>query len=352
MSKHRWAIIGFGGMGGWHARNIMEKIPQIEIAGAYDIRPEAMDKAREWGLRAYRSFDELLSDSGIDLLTIATPNNFHKDMAIAAMRAGKNVVCEKPVTLNAGELEEIIRVRDETGKLFSVHQNRRWDKDYLIVKAAREQGLLGHVYFVESKVQGSRQALYGWRGHKLNGGGMLLDWGVHLLDQVMQLIDEPVVEAGAHLHSVFMPEVDDNLKLFLRFAGGCSALVEVSTNCLINSPRWHVQGKEGTLQIDDWHCGGKLMRLRTDAAMAWDDDIVYTAAGPTRTMAPRPEFTMQELPLPAVQADWVDYYRNILNALDGTAQLLVTPEQALRVMRVIDLLFRSNALGQSQSCFL
>ncbi len=350
MAKHRLAIVGLGGMGSWHARNIMEKIPELEVVGAYDVRPEALDKAREMGLKAYDSLESVLADDTIDLVTIATPNNFHKEIAIQALRAGKNVVCEKPVTMNAAELEEIIDVRDETGKLFSVHQNRRWDKDYRIDKAAKGQGLLVYVYFVESKVQGSRQAMYGWRGHKLNGGGMLLDWGVHLIDQMMQLIDEPVVEVDAHLHSIFMAEVDDNLKLLMRFEGGCSALLEVSTNCLINSPRWHVQGKNGTLQIDDWSCKGKFVRLKTDAAMEWADDIVYTEAGPTRTMAPRPEFTKEELPLPEVTTDWADYYRNVLGALDGTAELLVKPEGALRVMRGIDLFFKANAEGRSQKC--
>ncbi len=350
--KHRIAIIGFGGMGGWHAQNITEKIPELEIAGVWDIRPEALEKARSLGFHTYASQEEVLADPTVDLVTIATPNNFHKPIAIAAMRAGKNVVSEKPVTIVSKDLEDIIAVQKETGKLFSIHQNRRWDKDYRILKAAKEQGLLGEVYFIESKVQGSRQVMHGWRGHKLNGGGMLLDWGVHLLDQVMQLIDSPVVEAGAHLHSKFIPEVDDNIKLFLRFENGCSAMLEMATNCLINSPRWHVQGTGGTLQIDDWSCKGKLMQLKEDAAMAWDDDIVYTEAGPTRTMAPRPSYTMKELPLPEVETDWSDFYRNILGVLDGTAELLVKPEQALRVMRVIDLLFKAEEEGQSQKCRL
>ena len=116
---------------------------------------------------------------------------------------------------------------------------------------------------------------------------MLLDWGVHLLDQVMQLFaDEKVVSVDAHLLSVFTPEVDDNIKLMVRFSGGCSVLLEMSTNCLINSPRWHVQGTDGTLQVDDWSAGGRLMRLKPNAEMKWTDDIVYTEAGPTRTMRP------------------------------------------------------------------
>jgi scyllo-inositol 2-dehydrogenase (NADP+) len=350
MQTYRLAIVGFGGMGSWHAENIMQKVPDIEVAGAYDIRGEAMDKVRRLGLKAYDSFEALISDPRVDIVTVATPNDSHKRLAIAALEAGKHVICEKPVTLNAAELLEILAVRDATGKLFSVHQNRRWDKDFRIVQEAYRQGLLGKLTFVDSKVQGSRKAMHGWRGYRQNGGGMLLDWGVHLLDQAMQLIDEPVTEVGAHLLSVYTREVDDNIRLYLRFAGGASVQLEMSTNCLINEPRWHVQGTEGTLRIDDWSGAGKLLQLKQNAQMEWTDDIVYTAAGPTRTMAPRPAFTMTEVPLPAVKSDWSEYYRNIADTLGGKATLIVKPEQALRVMRVIDLLFLASREGRGQKC--
>ncbi|MBQ3669671.1 MAG: Gfo/Idh/MocA family oxidoreductase, partial [Clostridia bacterium] len=267
------------------------------------------------------------------------------------LRAGKNVVCEKPVTLNSAELEEIIAVQKETGKLFSVHQNRRWDKDFLIVKEAKKQGLLGELKLLENKVQGSRGSLQGWRGHKLNGGGMLLDWGIHLLDQVMQLDPSKVVKVDAHLLKVFSDEVDDNIKLALLFEDGMSAVLEMTTMCLINTYRWHVQGTGGTIMIKDWDCNGELWQLKPDAdKMAWDEDIVYTAAGPTRTMAPRPAYTMNQLPLPAVTGDWSDYYNNIIDVLDGKAELIVKPAETLRVMKVIDLLFKSAEEGHGFSC--
>ena len=350
MAEHRQAIIGYGGMGEWHEINVRERVPQIQVCGVYDVRPERLEAAREKGLRAYESLAAVLADPEIDLVTVATPNNFHKDIAIAALRAGKNVVCEKPVTLNAAQLEEIIAVRNETGKVFSIHQNRRWDRDFRIVKAAKDQGLLGRVYMVESKVQGSRGSMYGWRGHKENGGGMLLDWGVHLLDQALQMFDEKVVSVDAHLLSMYTPGVDDNIKLFIRFAGGCSYIMEMSTNCLINAPRWHVQGTEGTLQIDDWNCQGRLLKLKANAEMAWSDDIVYTEAGPTRTMAPRPEYTMDEIPLPDEQPEWTDYYKNIAAVIDGKEELIVKPEEALRVMKVIDLMFKAEKEGVGQKC--
>ncbi len=347
---HTLAIIGFGGMGSWHAKNIMERVPELKVKGAFDIREEALDKARSMGLHAYATLDELLSDPEVDLVTVATPNNFHKPLVIQALHAGKNVISEKPVTLNAAELEEIIAVRNETGKLFSVHQNRRWDKDYVIIKKILADGTIGKPYFIESRVQGSRRSMHGWRGYKVNGGGMLLDWGVHLLDQLMNMIDAPVVSVDAHLLSLFTPGVDDNIKILIRFGNGVSALMEMATNCLINHPRWHISATDGTCVIENWECDGRIVKLNTDAQMEWADDIVYTAAGPTRTMAPRPKQTIQELPLPEVETDWSSYYKNILSTLDGTAELIVKPEQALRVMKVIDLMFRSEELKQGLSC--
>ena len=353
MKKHKLAVIGYGGMGSWHCQNVSEKIPQICVYGAWDIRPEALDKAREKGLYTYSSLDELLEDREVELVTIAVPNNFHKELAIACLRAGKNVVCEKPVAMNAGELEETVPVAQETGELCSVHQNRRWDKDYRIVRKIIEDGKLGTPYFIESRVQGSRGAMYGWRGYKVNGGGMVLDWGVHLLDQMMDMIHSPVVSVDAHLQTVFSEEVDDNIKLFLRFENGVSALLEMSTNCFVNLPRWHVSCTGGTAVVEDWSCKGKTVQLREDAGqMAWDDDIVYTEAGPTRTMAPRPAYTTKEEALPEVETDWADYYKNIVDVIDNGAELIVKPEQCLRVMKVIDLIFESEKLGHGLACHI
>jgi len=349
--SYNLAIIGYGGMGRWHHKNIVKEIPELNVKGAYDIRPEIQEKIAEEGLCVYESAQALLADESIDIVTIAVPNNFHKDYAIACMKAGKNVVCEKPVTLNAAELEEIIAVSEETGKLFAVHQNRRWDRDYLTVKKILTEGIIGEPYFIESRVQGSRRAMHGWRGYKENGGGMLLDWGVHLLDQMLNLVPAKVVSVSAHLASIFTPEVDDNVKLFLRFDNGVSAVLEFSTNCFVNHPRWHVSCTEGTIVVEDWECNGKIVKLAENAdEMSWENDIVYTAVGPTRTMAPRPAHTTEVLELPKQDLTWAEYYRNIVGVLDGKAELIVKPQQCLRVMKLIDLAFWANETGGTVSC--
>jgi len=348
--KYKMAVIGYGGMGGWHVENVAERIKDISVKGIYDVRQEARDKAKKDGLYIYEFVEELLADQEVSLVTVATPNNFHKDYAIQCLKAGKNVVCEKPVTMDAAELEEIMEVAKETGKLFSVHQNRRWDKDYIIIKTLLNNGEVGNPYFIESRVQGSRQAMHGWRGHKVNGGGMVLDWGVHLIDQFLDLIDSPVVSVDAHLFNFYSEEVDDNIKVMLRFENGVSAVCEMSTNCLINLPRWHVSCTGGTILVEDFSCNGKIVSLKEDAELEWSDDIVYTEAGPTRTMAPRPSYTTEVSELPQVQTDWSDYYKNIVAVMEGKEELIVKPEQSLRVMKVIEQVFRAQEEGHGIKC--
>ncbi len=341
-------IIGYGGMGSWHAKSIMAMPEEFHLAGVYDINPKKTEAAMEKGLKGYDTLEELLSDSLIQTVIIATPNNFHKELSIKAMEAGKNVICEKPVMMCAADLEDVIAVSKKLGRQFSVHQNRRWDKDFLIVKQIIEEGSIGKPFYIESRVQGSKGVPGDWRCIKEAGGGMLLDWGVHLIDQIMWMVKSPVTEIYAHLLSVKFPGVDDNFKLMMRFENGLSALVEVDTYTFINLPRWHVSGDKGTAQVDGFECTGQIVRANT-VEMKWEEGIVYTAAGPTRTMAPRPEETIERFPLPEIETDAKDYYRNFKEADEGTADLIVTSEQALRVMKVLDAVFESAQKGASVS---
>ncbi|RHP35519.1 Gfo/Idh/MocA family protein [Lachnotalea sp. AF33-28] len=334
------AIIGYGGMGAYHAEQLLTLPEEFHLAGVYDINPERITLAKSKGIHGYDTLEELLADPSIRTVIIAVPNNFHKSLSIQAMEAGKNVICEKPVMMNAEELIEVLAVSRKTGRQFTVHQNRRWDRDFLIVKKAVEAGTLGTPFYIESRVQGSKGIPGDWRCVKEAGGGMLLDWGVHLIDQIMWMVDSPVTEVYAHLLSVKFPEVDDNFKLLLRFENGLSALVEVDTYTFINLPRWHVSGDAGTLQIDSFSCDGRIVRAK-NSEMHWESGIVYTAAGPTRTMAPRPKETIEQIELPEVACDARDYYRNFRDADLGLTELIVKPEEALRVMRVIDAVFES-----------
>ena len=336
------AIIGFGGMGNGHYNIVTERIPALSVKGVYDIREEALAKAREKGLHTYGSLEALLGDAEIDIVTVATPNNFHKPLSIACLNAGKHVICEKPVTLNAAELEEIIAASKRAGKLFAVHQNRRWDRDFLTVKKIIESGEIGKPYYIESRVLGGRYSAGGWRGYRENGGGMVLDWGVHLLDQILTLVDSPVISVNAHMYNLSSPEVEDNFKVTLLFENGLSVLVEMITNCFIPQPRWHVSCTGGGIVIEDWSCKGELVKWEAEPNAESVDTIVYKEGGPVHISALKPAYTALRSPLPAVESDGAAYYNNFLAAIDGRAELIVKPEQSLRVMKVVDASFESS----------
>jgi len=342
----KMAIIGMGGMSGWHFSNIKENIKEIEIVAGYDINPDTCAKrAKEWGVKVYDTPEELYADPEIELVLIATTNEVHAEYSIKCMEAGKNVVCEKPVTMSSAELEEVIKVRDKTGKFFSIHQNRRWDPDYMVIKKMLEDKTLRNPYTIKSSVHGSHR-LYGWRAFLPNGGGLLLDWGVHLLDQILDLMPDKVVSTYGHLHALPQSEVDDAFTVMLRFESGCTAVIDISTNSYVVEPRWRVHSPEGTAIIEDWELHGRIVKQADPDEIDWTETVIYTAAGPTRTMLPRPKDTTIVQDLPKVgDRSWIDYYRNVVGVLQGKAEQIVTAEQGLRVMKVIEAVFESSKTG-------
>ncbi len=334
-----WALIGYGGMGEWHVKQLRTMPEDIAIAGVYDILPQRRDAAEQEGLYAYASLNELLADPRVELVTIATPNDVHRAIAEQALAAGKHVICEKPVTLSSDDLQAMIDAARRADRLFTVHQNRRWDEDYLVIRKIYEQHTLGRVFNIESRVHGSRGVPGDWRNTRLQGGGMILDWGVHLLDQLLQMIPEPVVSTFCAVTHVTNDEVDDGFKAILTFANGLTAHVEVGTSNFINLPRWYMQGENGTAVIHSWALDGEIVMVSD-----WEkrDAVpVVTAAGLTKTMAPRTDETIRRYPLPEVASDVRDFYRNMLCAIRGEERPLVTHREQQRLMKLMEAMLRS-----------
>lgn len=335
------AVIGYGGMGNFHAEK-MQSVYGIKLAGVYDILPERNELARSRSIKTYSSQEELLSDPEIDLVTIATPNDVHKEIAIAALKAGKNVICEKPVAMSSAELDEMIAASEKYGKLFTVHQNRRWDEDFRTIRKICESGDLGRVYRIESRVHGSRGIPGGWREEKIHGGGMILDWGVHLIDQMLTMMRE----AGAKPISVFgtatfisNEECDDGFTAVVKFDRGPEWFLEVGTCTYIQIPRWYALGANGSAVIEGWDCSGKITRVYN-----WNEREVApisAGAGLTRTMAPRNSRTVRDYKIRKVRSDWSEYYKNIIAVLNGKAELVVKPSEIRQSMKFIEALFES-----------
>ena len=344
--KKKLAIVGYGGQGAWHA-NWALKSDCISLTGIYDIAEKRVNAAKENGIHTYASFEELISDESVDIVLCATPNDSHKQIVVDALMAGKHVVCEKPVALSIEDFDEMCDAAKRSGKLFTVHQNRRWDVDFLAIKRLIESGEIGEAINIESRIHGSRGIPSDWRCHKPQGGGMILDWGVHLIDQMLQLIKEPIVRVYCEITNITTDEVDDGFNLHLTFASGKRATVEVGTYNFLPLPRFYMQAKDGSALIEDWQKKCRVSKLK-----AWCEKEVVpvqTAAGITKTMAPRDEITLDMYEIERPSSDVHDFYRNFTAAIDGKCEQNIKLPEVRRVLRVMECAFRSweekNALS-------
>ena len=276
---------------------------------------------------------------------VATPNDVHEDLVVAALESGKNVICEKPVALSVESFDRMVKAAEKSGRLLSVHQNRRWDVDYLGVKSVIDSGEIGEVIRIESRIHGSRGIPSDWRCEKVYGGGMILDWGVHLIDQMLTLITDKIVTVNCVTTHITNSEVDDGFRLELGFAGGKSAYVEVGTYNFLSLPRFYMQCKNGTLYLTDWQQKAHIARLTR-----WiEKDVtpVQNAAGITKTMAPRDSETLDEYDVERPASSVHDFYRNFCAAIDKRQEQYIKNWQVRRVLQVMEAAFASAEQGQT-----
>lgn len=341
-------IIGYGSMANSHREILENSNLRIKLKAIYDINEERMYLAQKQGYKTYSSKEELLSDKDIDIVLVATTNESHKIIAIDAIKAGKHVLCEKPVALNSEELNQMILTAEVHNKVFTVNQNRRFNRDFINMWRTIDSGKIGKPYIIESRVEGSRGIPVGWRTNKHQGGGMMLDWGVHLIDQILYMINDKITNVFCIMHSINYLEVDDNFSLTLTFESGLVVRIEVATNNFIKRPRFYVFGTEGTMVINEWDgCGTVIRKIADDNQ--WESEITKVKAGPTKTMAPRNAETVEEIILkePTDVNDSLEpVYEQLIDAIEGK-DLVIKPEETMRVMKVMEAAFESAKKGMA-----
>lgn len=346
MKKVNLAIVGYGGMGSYHG-DVIETLENYSITGIYDTDETRYAEAERRGIKnwnAFRSKEAIAADKGTDAVLIATPNDVHLPYVKYFAAAGKNIICEKPVALTSGEYAEMLQTCREHGVTFMVHQNRRWDRDFLTVKNIYEQNLLGKLWRVESRVQGSNGIPGDWRKFKETGGGMMLDWGVHLIDQFVYMIDELPESVYADYSYDLGFEVDDAFKLQLRYKSGLRAEITVDTNCFCPLPRWMVYGADGTAVIKNWETEGEIVK----PVYAKDMKIAGITAGNgfTRTMAYRSAESIKREALPVPPAPDKPFYREFYEVSVNGKEPLIRPEQVMAVMKIMEAAKLSSDTGE------
>ncbi|MBN1763708.1 MAG: Gfo/Idh/MocA family oxidoreductase [Sedimentisphaerales bacterium] len=219
-------IIGAGLIADFHARALAE-IPNARLTGVCDTIPaRATTLARTHNCQAYDSFDALLNNKDIDIITIATPSGTHMEPAIAAARAGKHVLCEKPLEITLERMDAMIQAHQESGTILGGIFQYRFDDCISLIRQAIHSGRFGKITYAGVAVPWWRTDEYyhnSWHGTwKLDGGGALMNQSIHMIDILCHLMG-PVTSIQAftgtlgHTKDI---ETEDTAVAILRFAGG------------------------------------------------------------------------------------------------------------------------------------
>ena len=249
MDKLKIAIIGTGGIAMGAHLPALKNIPDAEVIAACDIKEDALDKACEqYEIKnKFTDYKKLLEMDEIDVVHVCTPNISHCPIAIDSLKAGKHVLCEKPIARNVEEAQQIVDVVSKVKNKFMVAQCIRFTSEAECLKRFIDAGDLGDIYFARVWAL-RRRGIPGWgvfTDKEQQGGGPLIDIGVHAIDQAMFLLGNPTpisVSGGSYTkignvagHVGFAGQwdhnnytVEDFASGFVRFSNGASMVIESS----------------------------------------------------------------------------------------------------------------------------
>lgn len=254
-ARLRMGLVGTGRMGIAYARYLATRVPGATLYAVSDVRREAAEAARdEFGAaKAYLDFHDLVNDPAVDAVVVMTPTKLHKDVVVAAARAGKPIFCEKPLSLGLADAQAMQEAVASSGVFFQLGFMRRFDAGYAAAKKQIDAGAIGKPCVFKSNSKDKERPSVDYLRPE-NSGGLFIDMGIHDFDLARWFMGDvaSVYSTGGVLA---YPEMDgigdwDNAITNLRFANGCIGVVSLSRNGVYGyGIHTEILGTEGTIQI-------------------------------------------------------------------------------------------------------
>ena len=324
--------IGYGGvynMGRQHL-NEMAKAGMTPVAVCeLDAARLALARQDFPGVETFSSVAEMLKKSDVNLLAIITPHNTHAPLALQCLKAGRHVVCEKPLAITTAECNAMIQEAAKRKLVISTYHNRHWDGHILEAVKRIGNGQIGDLVRVECRMGGYDKPSETWRGSKKFSGGVMYDWGVHLLEYALQLIKSDITEVSGYAHNGFWaPQtkwgkdcIEDEASAVVRFKSGCVLTLRIS--------KVEANAKPGIVEFT----GTKGQYVMDFGGF---EQITHPNAGETVvTKGKNPPSEGWKL------------YQNICDNLVKNTPLIITGEYSRRPIHILDLAVKSAKLGKA-----
>jgi predicted dehydrogenase len=324
----RCATQGYGGafnMGRRHSQEI-NNVPGLAAVGACDLDPDRTKQAIEDFpyFRTWNDPQDLAAAKDVDLVVNILPHNLHAPWASRMLEGGKHVVLEKPFCLTLEEADGMIALARQNDLMLTCYHNRRLDGDYLTIRRIVESGRIGEIFQIVCGRAGYRRPRNWWRSSKEVSGGSLYDWGAHFTDWVLGLIDSPIQSVQGFYFDKVWNHVDneDHTQAVVRFASGAMADICISSISAAGRPRWRICGTRGAI-LDDGSVDKGCKVFFEEEGQLVEQQVKWQGG------------------------EHEQYYVNIADHLLCQDELLVKPEQARRVIGIIETAEKSSQAGRS-----
>jgi len=351
------AVIGFGLAGRVFHAPFISAVPGLQLS--YIVQRTGDEAAKAYpAAKILRSFDDALA-SGASLLAIGTPNETHFDLARLALEAGKHVVVDKPAASTSEEVLTLAKLAAAKGLIFAPFHNRRWDGDFLSVRALLHQSALGRLTTFNSHFDRFRPIPRPntWKESSHPANGMLFDLGPHLVDQTLALFGPPQAITASVRTDRDNSAIEDAFDITLQYPR-LHATLSATMIAADPSPRFHLHGTSGSFRkygVDPQEpaliAGAKVPRLADNGRPEPGDDWLgeNSARWGTLTLAPDPAtpLTLKIYEVETEPGDYRGFYLNVRDAIRGTAPLAVTPADAFHTIRLLELARESSDSGRT-----
>lgn len=325
----RCAILGYGpsfNMGRQHA-TLINATEGLTAIGACDIDPSRTKAAKEDfpDFRTWPNANRMLADPDVDLVVSILPHNIHAKYAIKCLKAGRHVITEKPFCVTLKEADAMVAAAKAKGPMLTCYHNRRWDGDFCTIRRMIRQGLIGEVFEISCGFSGYRKPRHWWRSDKAISGGNMYDWGAHFTDWVLQLIPEKIASIQGFFQKKVWHQVttEDHTQAIIRFANGAMADIAFSSISAVGRPRWRILGTGGAI-VDDGSVDKGCRVVTCEQGQLVERQVKWDAG-------------IHD-----------EYYHNIADHLLLGDELMIKPQEARRIIGVIECAEKSSKSGKGE----
>lgn len=348
MNNLRVGLIGVGNMSVMHY-NSYKKLPGVEVTAICSRSENTLRKRTdEWGVKkCFLRYEDMLKDEEIDAVNIVTPNSLHAPIAIAALKAGKHVLCEKPPALNAEDAQKMANCARENKKVLMYGFMFRFAERTQMIREFYKKGMFGDIYYAKTGVLRRCGNPGGWFANKeMSGGGPLIDVGVHVIDLALYLMNDPIPVSvfGRTFNTIgkrdnikdkvwytainadeYTNDVEDMTTAMINFKNGSCLHVEVSCSSHIKEDVTYLEllGDKGGVTVEpSLEIHTEMNDYLTDIRPRIDDEMFNYEKSVNNEIS------------------------HFVDCIRKNTECISTPENGVKIMKIVDAIYKSASIGE------